>query len=368
MDKIASSTAAPDENRLDLVRLVLIAAVLPAVIAAVNYALLAWIQKSPQDLLAVWTIFGWYVLQVGIIGFAVGRGVERTWLRWVVFGWNFLFINLLAVLLVINPYLQSVSTERLMPRAALIAGQLGLCVVWAFFGDTRWVLRWPAMILAVAGLFVLWLSFGTGWKRQMWTELLMLQVATLSVLCGGLRRFRYRLLMIGHENQALSADDQRLRPLQFGIKDVLIWTTVLATFLGVAKALDMLSWSYVAEFMQGAVVWKSILAATSAIVMVLALWVALGEGPWVVRYGAGLLISLLLGVALGGWSTARAGPLDTLLNRSPLLGEFPQSYYDLLRCYQIGYWWIGWLFLSGGLLAATLIILRVQGYRLVRIR
>jgi hypothetical protein len=44
MDKIASSTAAPDENRLDLVRLVLIAAVLPAVIAAVNYALLAWIQ------------------------------------------------------------------------------------------------------------------------------------------------------------------------------------------------------------------------------------------------------------------------------------------------------------------------------------
>ena len=32
-----------------------------------------------------------------------------------------------------------------------------------------------------------------------------------------------------------------------------------------------------------------------------------------------------------------------------------------------GYWWIGWMFLTGVLLASSLIIYRTLGYRLVRI-
>jgi hypothetical protein len=153
MDKSASS-AAPDENRLDLVRLVLIAAVLPAVIATVNYALVGRIVNSIGNSLEVCAQFTWYVVQVGLIGYVVGSGINRPALRWIVFGWVLLLVNLLTLSLAAD------STDHYpqayLPPAALIAGQIGLCVVWAFLGDTRWPIRWPAMILSAAALHFLW--------------------------------------------------------------------------------------------------------------------------------------------------------------------------------------------------------------------
>jgi hypothetical protein len=40
--------------------------------------------------------------------------------------------------------------------------------------------------------------------------------------------------------------------------------------------------------------------------------------------------------------------------------------YDLHRWLEVGWWWIAWMFLSGGLLAASLLVFRAVGYRLVR--
>ena len=40
--------------------------------------------------------------------------------------------------------------------------------------------------------------------------------------------------------------------------------------------------------------------------------------------------------------------------------------WDLHIWLKVGWWWIAWMFLSGGLLAASLIVFRAVGYRLVR--
>ena len=79
--------------QLDLRRLVLIGAVLPAAIAGVNYALLYDRHPDTPQLVAR---LAWYVMQVGIVGFAVGSGIEHRVLRWVVFGWLMVLINLLT--------------------------------------------------------------------------------------------------------------------------------------------------------------------------------------------------------------------------------------------------------------------------------
>lgn len=367
MQNALVSEARCTQRPLGLFRLVAIGAFLPAVIAGMNYALMGRIFGSQGMTIEVCVQFAWYVAQVGLVGYAVGRGISHPWLRWVVFGWILLLINLLAGSLAMNAGV-GWQPEQSMPPAALLAGQMGLCVVWAFMGDTKWSIRWPAMIVTAAGLFFLWLSFGNNWGQQMWTELLVLQVVTLSLLCGGLRLCGFRLLILEDQHRPPAESDPRRRPLQFGIKHVLIWTTALAILLGAARGLGLLRWQAAQELVRSGLFWKLTVATTSAIVIIVALWVALGQGHWLLRYGAGLIIALVIGGGLAAWSFYNFSVLSNMLNSGRLGGIVSQSLYELLRWYEVGFWWLGWLFLSGGLLAATLIILRVLGYRLVRHR
>ena len=161
----------------DLWRAALVAVALPAAIAGLNYA-------QRPDLLPFSLTIGeigfqlvWFIAQVGIVGYIVGRWVSRPVPRWLVFGWILLFIDVLAA----NSAIRAHSAESALLTAGLWAGQMGLCVVWAVFGDTHWALRVPAMVLAVAGLQFLWHSLGFTPSQQLWSELLVLQVLTLSV-------------------------------------------------------------------------------------------------------------------------------------------------------------------------------------------
>jgi hypothetical protein len=362
MNALLSPTSSdPVQRPLHLPRLLPVALLLPAGIAGVNYAIVAGqgTDGGPGPLL--WGQFAWYVVQVGIVGWAVGRGISHPLLKWIVFGWILLLINLLTSAQAMNAG-TNWRAEPSMAPAALMAGEMGLCVVWAFFGDTRWTWRWPAMILAAGVLYFLWLSLGSASQRQMWTELLLLQVVTLSVLCGLLRLFGFRLLVLAADEAKLAADDPRRRRLQFGIKHVLIWTTALAVLLGIAKGLDLLRWQVAQELVRYGLLWKLTVATTSAMVIIVALWVALGRGHWALRYSAGLIFTLLIGGGLGMWSMAKAAAARARGWRG---WSFPDS--QLLQLYEVGWWWLGWLFLCGGLLAATLIILRVLDYRLVRV-
>lgn len=358
------STSPPAATVIDqrptrnLPRLLLVALLLPTCIAASNYALREYTRDASLPI--QWAQFAWFVLQVGIVGVSVGRGISNPLLKWVVFSWNLLLINLLTAAQAIDAA-SFWRAEPQLPPAALMAGQMGFCVVWAWLGDTRWTWRWPGTLLAIGGLYFLWLSFDIGSDQQMWTELLLLNVATLSLLCGGLRLMRFRLLLLTEEETRPTGQNSS-RPMQFGIRHVLIWTTALAILLGVAKGLDLLNWRAAQELVRLGLLTKLVVATTSAMVMVVALWAALGQGHWLLRYSASLILSLVLGGGLAMWSISKA----FAARRAPMTAWSSQVHWELLRFYEIGWWWLGWLFLSGGLLVATLIILRVIGYRLVR--
>jgi hypothetical protein len=343
---------------LSIPRLVLIGAMLPAAIASANYALVHHLQQGTYVGPALWLQFAWYIAQVGIIGWAVGRGISQPLMRWVVFGWILLLINLLTGVQAMDSNVIW-SHQPDMAPAALIAGQMGLCVVWAFFGDTRWMWRWPGMIVAACSLYFLWLSFGNNWQQQLWTELLVLQVMTLSVLCGLMALSGFRLMVLDDEGASVVAGGSQRRPLQFGIKHVLIWTTALAIVLGIARGMDLLRWRVVQELVRDGLTWKLTVATTSAIVIIVALWAALGRGHWLPRYFLVLAFTLLLGCSLSMWSQSRTAAMQA--------AGWPWRYSEVIRWFEVGWSWLGWLFLSGGLLAATLIVFRVLGYRLVRV-
>ncbi|MBW3599856.1 MAG: hypothetical protein KY475_21615, partial [Planctomycetes bacterium] len=211
--------------------------------------------------------------------------------------------------------------------------------------------------VVAAGITGLWMSLGNGANREMWTELLVLQVVTLAILCGLLRLRGFRLQRIETAASAVAAAEQRR--LQFGIRHVLVWTTALAMLLGLGKALDLLSWQTAQQLARDGMFWKLTVATTSAIVIIVALWVALGRGHWLARIVVGFVFALVAGSALAAWSIHNA----TVMAAG---GGWRRRNWELLGWYEVGWWWLGWLFLSGGLLAATLIILRTRGYRLVR--
>jgi hypothetical protein len=336
---------------------------LPSLIALVDYALLDRGMRAQPGAMQLSFQFVWYIVQVGAISYFVGRGVKQPVLRWFVFGWILLLVDFITVTMALTDSQRWMGNyPYYLPPAGLFAGQIGLCVVWAIHGDGRWPIRLPAMAFAAAALFSLWLAFGEGYDARMWTELLVLQLATLAVLCGLLRLRGFRLSRIESISANLAAGDTQRRQLQFNIKHVLIWTTALAVILGIAKGFDLLTWQAARELAGAGIFWKMTVAAASAMVIIVALWVALGQGNAAVRYFVGVLFALTIGSGLALWGLAKsagmAGP------------GWPWSRinWELRMWYDVGWWWLGWLFLSGGLLAATLIILRTLDYRLVRIR
>jgi hypothetical protein len=90
---------------------------------------------------------------------------------------------------------------------------------------------------------------------------------------------------------------------------------------------------------------------------IVALWASLGSGPWWLRIPVLLFALLGIGFVLG--------VIEFCINASPRL-----TYAELWSCRQEFWshdgWYIAWVALAGGLLAASLVILRVIGYRLVR--
>lgn len=356
----SSAPPMPRPAGLSLSRLLLIGVALPAAIAAIDYAGLYQTAWSRSMSLVVWLQFAWYIAQVGIVGYVVGRWIPEPVSRWLLFGWILLLIDLLAAAVAMN----AGNAQSALLVAGLWSGQIGLCVVWAFFGDTRWAVRWPAMIVAVGGLYFLLISFGDPRTRNqpLWTELLMLQVIVLSAMSGLLRFVGFCLRIVAADSS--QSGDAARRPLQFGIKHVLMWTTALAILLGAAKSLDLLRWQVAVELVRAGLPWKLSVATISAMVIVVALWAALGRGHWLLRFSAGLFLTLALGIGLSQWSIGNS----IAARGAPMTAWNSPTFWELVAWYEIGWGWLGWMFLSGGLLAATLIILRVLGYRLVRIR
>jgi len=340
-------------------RILMVGAVLPAVLALANRQLLSPGTIGYYSGPLVAAPFGFYVLQLACVSWAVATYVRLWPLRWIIYGWTLLLIDLqLAVLT------QSVYSDAVRCLASgLLAGQLSLFVVWGVLSRDALVWRLPALLVLVV---VCWNFYGTlvlmqqqSWDYLHWSDLVLMQTVLLAVLCGCLRLAGFGLEIVASDREAALASE-RPQALQFGIRDVLIATTILAIVLAAGKAGDLLTLQFVRQFYDRGLLLVLIIAVSTALVLIVALWSALGRGHIVFRAATLLFVSLAVGGPLA-WYCVHIGQPTAQTSR--FLPNFP---YWLDVWYRPGYWWLGWMFLAGAVLAASLLVYRTLGYRLVR--
>ncbi|HMC11398.1 MAG TPA: hypothetical protein VKH44_08915, partial [Pirellulaceae bacterium] len=212
---------------------------------------------------------------------------------------------------------------------SLFTAQLGLVTVWAVLGTARWTMRVPVVLVLLVPLM------GN-----------IAQTAALCLICLVLRSQRFRLILAAPatDSEAIStAEGPALRPIQFGMRDVLLWTTALAPLLAIVR-ID-----------EGRMLTAGVL---HAIVLVVALWTALGKGPAWLRWPLLLLFALVAGFVLVKVDEFHIG--------------WRPPFTPFWRVTNLHYFWLWqWktvaeFLLAGGMLAATLLIYRVLGYRLCR--
>jgi hypothetical protein len=304
--------------RLSLGRVVLVGLILPVFLTFVDCWLLAREYQSHGDVAAAQAMAA-YVLQVGLLGVLCGRLIEIPWLRWVIFGWCLLVTDLNA-------------WSSLFPYIAegLFTAQIGLVTIWVVLGTARWTIRLPVALLLIVPVLAT-----------------IAQSAALCLLCLVLRSQRFHLAFVAPDYDlqvALRGDKPRAsRPIQFGVGDVLLWTTALAPLLAVAR------------FLPGRTLTEGVL---HAIVLVAALWAALGEGPAWLRWPLLGFVALLAGVILASVDWYQFAWI-------PRPAFWSWQHWNYLWRWQ----WDTVLsfFLPGGMLAATILIYRVLGFRLCRL-
>lgn len=320
---------------LPLTRLVFVGAIVPAIFAVVDQWLMQrMFQAGPSRDLAAAELMAVLVVQVGLLGVLCGRMVEPGWLRWVIYGWGLVLMDLHVI------WLADSWTISLL-RSSLLAAQVGLVTVWAILGGGRWVTRVP-VVLAVAAIVCLPLLGPQVYFNETWS-LFGVQTGALCLICGVLRSQRFRLGRMSPPttSEQTGASAVAAPPVQFGLRDLLFWMTALAVILAMAQGTNWL------------ILTTGILAA---IVLVAALWAALGKDPAWLRWPLFALIAVSAGIVF------TVGEYFTRVSNSTWSGLSDWRY--MLR-----YHWefLAWPPLAGGLLAAALLIFRTLGYRLSRV-
>ncbi len=339
---------------LPIGRLLVVGVVVPAIFVAIDHRLLSGVVHNPCDEFHIGLTMAAFVGQVAVMGVLCGRLLVNPWWRWGVYLWGWLLIDLQVFSALALTDLTSVDWRRteFLLTASLLAAQVVLAIIWGILGSTHWTLRWP--FCAVAGV-LLSIPLINTWGLA--SEMFPAGVAGLVALCIALRARGFRLDLV--EPQASEAVMASPKPqfLQFGVRHVLIWTTSLAIVLGVLRGLDLLHSNIFVLFLRGSIVALLTAGILVAALFIVAMWAALGAGPAWLRWP-------LLALA-----TALVGLLCALLDyfdRGGTFAFFIRSSRVREMFWEDNGWIIAWMALAGGLLSASLLILRIIGYRLVR--
>jgi hypothetical protein len=347
-----------DSPRLPLTRLAFVGMLVPALFTAVDHWLLSRMQFDPSEANVLLTM-GVYVAQIGAVGWLCGWLLVNPWWRWGIYLWSWLLIDLqLLSASVFADGGRWYSHARLLP-GSLFAAQVGLAIVWGILGTTRWTIRIPACLVVGAILAIPALD-SYAYRVE---KVVPIQMISLVVLCVLLRWRRYRL-----ENLTASAAEtsvanggttRELARSQFTIRHVLIWTTSLALLLGILRGLDLLSLDALRPLVGGRMGLQWTAGIAIAVVFVVAVWAALGAGPAWMRVPILLFALTVVGLGLVLASFLTENNLAVL--EQVWLNRYPRSYV-----WDEHGWFLSWMALAGSLLFASLLILRVIGYRLVR--
>jgi len=344
---------------INLRHILAVGVALPAVLAIADHLLLASSSVSDLSAVQLCSLMGFYVLQIGFIGWAVGTYIRPWPLRWFIYGWIMALVDLQLASMVSIGGRNGQGVNCL--ATAILAGQLGVVIVWGILGSGHIGWRIPALLVL---LHTYW-SFNSLLLRINlepadrfyvgWDGLLVTQGVLLSLLIGILRLRGYSLVRLSPDDNTTGQPGGVKTPIQFGIRDVLIWTTSLAVLLAIAKGGDLLTLRFLKQFYDPGVLLLFAMGICTALLLIVALWSALGQGSIVAR----LLVLMILSLGIGGG----IGWYCDTVTRKATITSWSYSHW---HWYWNGYWWVGWMFLSGVLLAASLIIYRTLGYRLVR--
>ena len=348
---------------VSLIQLVLVGVVVPAAFVAADL----WLVQRLNGAREASEAMAAFVVQIGVLGALCARLRGPAWLRWVIYGWGFALID--AIELAYIGVVHSGSTAALL-LISLLAAQLGLVIVWGALGTTRARVRWP--IAVVLGALVSTPVIGQEFRYNDDLGLLVLaQAAALVVICGVLRLQRFRIAPLApsaHEGDQPAVTPKDLARSQFGIRDVLIWTTSLAIVLAVARMLQLLSPARIAALFSREWIVLPAAGLLVAIALVVGLWAALGAGPAWLRWLLLFAVSLAGGVALAVTNWLAHGPQYWWSPDMPVARrEFWNWSIPFLQYVFDNEWeLIAWVLLAGGMLFASLLIFRKHGYRLSR--
>src|SRR5262245_37590257 len=262
-------------DKLPFFRVIAIGLVLPILLSLVDNWLLSRELFAGRDWASTQAMAA-FVFQVGLFGVLCGRLIYPAWLRWVLFAWCLLFTDLTAA-------------SSLSPQIAqsLFTAQIGLATVWVVLGTSSWKIRVPIALLLVLPMLAL-----------------IAQTAALCLICLALRSQRYRLARLDMERtdyEPIAFEKVESKTVQFGIRDILLWTTALAPLLAVSR---LGAWQYLTD------------GVLQAIVLVFALWAALGDGPPWLRWPLLIVFAVLAGMmhadfdmyVIGRWRWVLGGP------------------------------------------------------------
>ena len=327
--------------RHPLIRLVLVSAFFPALVVAVDEALLAFAFEHHWSVPTTLAVLGWFVAQTSMLSYVAGKWLPNWGWRLVVLCWSMLLINLLLVHTVsVGKYINE------LLALAFFSGQIGSLAAWTILGLSTWR-RWLAIaflafVLLSAGQALIW-----GWHDESWRIIVFVQTFGTCVLAAALR-------VSGHRIESAECGEARggPGPMQFSIRHLLIATTVVAIFMSILQELLRESSQSLAGRQ-----WLHASAdgVVLAVVSLAAMWAALGAGRWCVKILTFAMLTLAAGASLC-WL------------EKTVLYPVPWSTTWKAKLTYAGWWWVAWTSLAGSFLAGMLLVLRATGYRLIRRR
>jgi hypothetical protein len=331
----------------------------PALFVFGDHWLLTNQRAHSDDPVPAALMLGIYVVEIGLLGLLCAHVQAPSWLRWMIYLWCWALIDLQTF----TAWSESANNSWAvsMLSSSLFAAQLGMAMIWAVLGDSRWTLRLPIAVLA-AGLIAPPLLARDSFSDDNLAQLFLSQIVTLLAICGVLRWQGFRLSWVGSPTPDDDAPASPFRGTQFGVRDVLIWMTSLAFLLAVLRALDLLSGTRLARFDLSESIALISAGMILAMTLVVGLWAALGRGKAWVRT-LGLAVACLAGGLLHFLGEHLFGYGGLLTPRSRL--RLYSSIWEYWQYQAARHWWqVAWVAVAGGLLFASLLFLRGVGYQL----
>jgi hypothetical protein len=330
-----------------LFRFAVVALCLPTAIVLIDH--LTWMNRwlwTSQEAIQRF-FFLWMIVKTAMLAACAGRLFGTTLYGWIILLWGVALID-------VHTYGASHglfgSSDVNGLVHTLVSAQAGFLALWAILGKTAAAWRIAAGILAAAAILFHASVLSMGWRQDSLTAVQTIAALILATLCVSLRIAGFRLQQINTSVEDGATNQREI--FQFGMKDMLIWTTALAPLLVVMKGID---WIIYRQLGIVDLYPAALISTCTAFITLATIWLTLGKGKLFLR--------------LAFFTIAIVTAALTMYTRNAqwlaIYGQWPDEPVIGMSI-RMGNLWGVWFGLVSGLLAALLVFFRAAGLRLVK--